>query len=157
MFLKSKPRGKKFRNAGIAGFPYLEIDSVHFRERDDILHLHEIYQALRNDESLNHHLDKTCLADNTNATLENDLKYRERHMNRHRSFWGLALPDIPFEPSEGLTFQGPLRIDIPAQSTFDRSSIGSREDQFDGAKLVVAPFRCFHRADGESQIYSIRQ
>lgn len=149
MFRHDGPPGREFNHAGTPGFPYVEIDHVHFRSTENLQHLRETCEVLQKLTKLLPELDQTILANDGNETLKNDLAWRTEHLGMRPTFWDFARADIPLQLSESLVFHGPLRSSRDGVGKMDRSSIGKPGCEFQGSSLVVAPFRCFHRQDGK--------
>lgn len=150
MFRHDADAGRSFLHAGGSDFPFLEIDSLHFRDRAELAHQRDVYKTLSSDKDLLQALSKSCLDGDHNATFAEDLEWRERHREEGRNFWTLSTPDVPLELSEHLAFynhDGPRRP-VGLQGVMDSSVLARKCEQFEGAQLVVAPFRCFHRTDG---------
>ena len=151
MFRHDQPSGRPFNNAGYSGFPMLSLDLVHFRETADLKHMREAYDLLQ-PLGLSEKLDKSCIGNHSNESFDDDLAWRLDHLGVKLDFWDLSLADMPLELSERAAFGafGPIRPRNLSRGPLDPSVLGNHVDQFDGAHIVVAPFRCFHRNDGRS-------
>lgn len=157
MFRHDAVPGRSFPHAGGVNFPFLEVDLVHFRERAELFHQRDVYNTLSSEKSLRQQLKRDCLRGDQNATFADDLSWRERHRAEEHDFWTLSTPDVPLELSEHLAFHnhdGPKRP-LGLTGQMDTSVLARKCDQFHDAHLVVAPFRCFHRSDGQSRHLSI--
>ena len=150
MFRHDQNPGRAFWKAGIPGFPFLELDSLQFRQTDELQHLRDVYTLLKERQDLTDTLNKLCLTGDNNETFEGDIAWRLKQLGKRLNWWDLAVADIPFELSERLGFgdDGPLRHPSFGTTSVDLSVLGSKCDQFEHAQLVLAPFRCWHRNDG---------
>ena len=144
--------GREFRNAGSPGFEYLDnLESIHFRDRDEIQHLRNVIRDLRPDEELATLLNKEIFVGDQNEKLQTDMEWRiNDHFGDDLDFWNLAKSDFPLELSERVVSadDGPLRAEFGGEGPLDGSVLATRVPQYKGAHLVVAPFRIFHRQDG---------
>ncbi|KXS95182.1 hypothetical protein AC578_6596 [Pseudocercospora eumusae] len=141
--------GRSFPEAGGPGFPYLELDLMHFREREALRHQREVYKLLHDKPELSKELTEHALDGDNNPNFQADLTWREIHRAKTRSYWDLTTPDIPLELSEHLAFHshdGPLRP-LGLIGEMDKTVLAYKCEQFREAQTVIAPFRCFHRAD----------
>jgi hypothetical protein len=151
MFLHYEQPGRPFKQAGYHHFPYLSIDVLHFRDHAEIQHMRNVYQHLESMKDLGLVLTQTSLAGDCNETLAEDIDWRMKdQLGKDMEFWELAKSDFPYELSEGYSYgdDGPLRAEGLGYGPLDESVLANKVPQFDGAHLVVAPFRFFHRADG---------
>jgi hypothetical protein len=152
--------GREFKNAGNPSFPYLDrIDSLHFRDRDEIQHMRNVIRDLRPKKDkpatfkteLAQLLTQEVFVGDKNENLKEDVEWRiNDHFGDDLDFWNLARSDIPMELSERVTSRddGPLRTEYAGHGPLDGSILASRVPQYQGAHLVVSPFRIFHREDG---------
>lgn len=142
--------GRPFTCAGLPSFPYLQVDCLHFREREELSHMREIHRTLQEDHDVTSHLTKHCFKGDDNETLSHDLEWRHKEHGKTSNYWEHVISDFPLELSEGYNIgeEGPRRDLGMTQRPMDSDPHITSTRQFDGAHLVVAPFRCFHRADG---------
>lgn len=144
--------GREFKNAGTPGFPYLDnLDSLHFRDRDEIEHLRNVVHDLRPEKDLAALLTKSIFDNDKNENLQDDMNWRiNDQFGRKLDFWNLAKSDVPLELSERIASpdDGPLRAEYGGEGPLDGSVLATRVPQYQNAHLVVAPFRILHRADG---------
>lgn len=159
MFLHHEHRGKPFEHAAaMAGFPYVEVDCLHFRETEELQHMHEVIGTLARPrgvvllDDLRASLTSNLEMKSENWTLATDLKWRHEEHEVEPDFWKIAASDFPFELSEGIALDGPMRSLDPAKGLLDDSILGGANATFSNAQLVLAPFRFFHRADGQSDV-----
>lgn len=153
MFRFYRPTTRCFKNAGNPSFPFLEVDSLHFRDREELQHQRNVLRDLAPLDDLNEILTKEIFANDKNESLKADFKWRvEDNFGDKPDFWALARSDFPLELSERVvsTDDGPLRAESFGQGPMDGSIIGKKVAQFEGAQLVVTPFRFFHRDDGKT-------
>ena len=151
MFRHDQLPGRPFINAGFPGFPFLDIDLIHFRETEELQHMRDVYdllQPLQMSETLN----QTCIGEHNNESFDNDFSWRLKLLGVPLSYWDLALADMPLELSErfALGDDGPIRPATLSKGPLDPSVLANQADQFKGSHLVLAPFRCFHRRNGTS-------
>ena len=108
--------------------------------------VYDLLQPLELSKSLN----GSCIGTHDNESFDNDLSWRLDHLGVKLDYWELALADMPLELSERFAFgdDGPIRPPKLSKGPLDPSALANQADQFDGAHLVLAPFRCFHRRDG---------
>lgn len=98
-------------------------------------------------------LTKEVFVGDKNEELKEDLDWRiNNQFGDDLDFWSLAKADFPYELSEKITSpnDGPLRAESAGEGPLDGSVLEKKVPQFQGAHLVLAPFRIFHRADGKS-------
>lgn len=154
LFRAWRPMGREFRNTGDPGFEYLDnLESIHFRDRDEIQHLRNIIRDLRPIEELTTLLNKEIFIGDNNDDLQDDTEWRiNDHFGDDLDFWNLAKSDLPLELSERIVCadDGPLGVEFLGEGPLDGSVLATRVPQYKDAHIVVAPFRIFHRQDGEA-------
>lgn len=149
MFRHISERGRSFKNVGSSpGFPFIEIDAVHFRQSAQVQHQRDVLDKLGGYPALKRLLEPLYFKGDHNNELEKDVKWREQHMGLDRDYWDFARSQIPRELAEGINFQGPLRRHDACKARQARSLLEERGQFLKGTRLFAAPFRLFHRKNG---------
>jgi hypothetical protein len=142
--------GRPFEHTGEPGWPYLSMDCLNFRHKEDVQDLRDAYCLLSEITSLDSLLDKNCLAGDRNEKVRSNLEWRAEHFDTKLKYWDLVASDVPWQLSDYF----PLRSSVPlARIKPNKKSndlgILSEHPKFRDAQLVVNELRCFHREDGK--------
>ncbi|CAF9933208.1 hypothetical protein IMSHALPRED_009091 [Imshaugia aleurites] len=149
IFLHDGPTGREFENAGRSGWPYLELEVLNFRHRDNFQTMRDIYLLLHDKSELQDDLNESTWRADRNASLRTDIAWRSDHLAMEPSFWNLVNSDMPWQLTEGLAMgaMGPRDGLRPIVRHVDKQIL-SLHPFYSDAQLVRSPFRTFHRSDG---------
>lgn len=153
MFLHHGEHGRKFVHAGRAGFPFLDVDRLHLQKATEVQDRRLAYKYLSETEELFDILDKIKFEGDQNENFEKDLNWRAAFLRIGKTgkvdYWNTSGPDHVYQILEGsrMATEGPADGIRYKKEGLDQTSL-EEHPEFEGAQLVLAPFRCFHRKDG---------
>jgi len=76
MFLHDQPPGLPFHETGPPEFPFLDLDSLHFRATKELKYMREVRDTLYDNADLTKTLTKESIGDHKNESFDDDLKWR---------------------------------------------------------------------------------
>jgi hypothetical protein len=153
LFLKGGPgRGESFTQAGTPGWPYLSDTILELHHKDYFKEKRDAFFLLRNRHELSKTLDNTLFLGLKKDTLKENMEWRCDHLNIEPRFWNLARGELPRQLSENIIMIGsapqdglkPVERSTTEQMLLRYPFFGEAR-----ARLVQAPFRAFHRSDGQ--------
>lgn len=146
------PSGREFENGGTPGWPYLEMETLNFRAKQNFQEMRDVLLLLSKDPKLAHlkpRLDQLTWESLKNKNLLQDILWRADHVSGSTAYWDMAEPDMPWQLSDGpdLINHPSTRGIRPVGRKIEQQAL-SKHPFFKDSQLVRNPFRCFHRADG---------
>lgn len=151
LFLHSgAERGRPFTHAGAPGFPYLRLDILNVRSRDNFQEMRDVYVLSKKVPNLARELDQNAVESIGNKNLQTDIYWRSKHLGVSPSFWNLSQSDMAWQLSEGfgVAWHGAMSALKPLDHKANEQIL-SRHPFYNPSQIVRDVFRLFHRADGK--------
>ena len=137
------------------GFPFLEVDHLHLRNRTDLQERRETFELLKPIDEIRNELDCSTFANSQSKTFVKDVEWRAGHLRQSSGYWDMVASDLPAQLSEAMALfgDGPIGVGAvrPRKRDLDPCMI-AKHPQYRDALLVRSTFRCFHRSDGKAMI-----
>lgn len=143
--------GRPFTRSGRAGWPYLELETFDLRSAKSIQDSRDLLRILKDERKVGDILDRGVFTGNNSEKLKKDITWRAQYVGQGVDFWELSKGDLPWQISEGsyLNMNGPSEGVRTTKLEKTKQSL-TRHAFFKDTHIARNPFRCFHRADGES-------
>lgn len=141
-------KGKPFKRAGRAGWPYLETEIVNIRSFTEMERMRKAALTLKKHSTVQSYLDQTVFKGDKNRYLAKDVQWRADHLGLKPTFWETAKPDLPWLLSDGaLNMKSPAAVSRETTLSLKNQTL---QDHLFYRDAYVARdcLRCFHRGDG---------
>lgn len=148
MFNHAGERGRPFERAGSSDWPFVAIDVLCLKHRDDVLFEREGHAYLSQQKAYENGPTESVF-DGMSNELKVDLEWRANHLGSKVSFWDMVSFDFSRELQEGKS----LAQDTPSLATLSAEDIVdeqvfSSHPLYENVLLMRNYFRAFHRSDG---------
>ena len=133
---------------------YPEIDLLYLEDRQKLQDMRDVHDFMSRKQDLKMklegaHFPPYLVKESILEHLHLDMLWRSDYLKSRDDFWTLSETDQPTLLSEGISLMSDAAIPLIKRNRALEDSTLSKHPEFEGIQLVRAPFRCFHRADGE--------
>ncbi|KEZ45401.1 hypothetical protein SAPIO_CDS1691 [Scedosporium apiospermum] len=149
-------KGRKVTALGQGGkaWPYLSVEALSFRAREDYQQLRDIYGILSDDTASSNEPLRQLLNDAAQKAmgvpLAEDLRWRSEHLGMRSEFWDLVFSRVPYHLTQMSTQEttgGPPDIVNPNNAGHIYQTLWGHPS-YRNAQLVRTMVRNYHRPDG---------
>jgi len=103
---------------------------------------------LKKNVDLQKDLNQKVFRGDMNYWLENDIRWRAKHLGQELGYWETARSDLPWLLSDGALIMKSPAATKPETNLSLKRQILQDHPQYQHAYITRDSFRCFHRGDG---------